>query len=61
MSDRMKHVELNYMFVKTLVSERNVNIEYLRTKDMLADIFTKIMPVENFEYLRDLILGIAKV
>ena len=61
MSDRMKHVELNYMFVKTLVSERNVNIEYLRTKDMLADIFTKIMPAENFEYLRDLILGIAKV
>jgi hypothetical protein len=60
MSDRMKHVELNYLFVKTLVHERNVNIEYLKTKEMLADIFTKVMPAESFEYLRDLILGIPK-
>jgi hypothetical protein len=60
MSDRMKHVELNYLFVKTLVHERNVNIEYLKTKDMLADIFTKVMPADSFEYLRDLILGIPK-
>lgn len=60
-SDRMKHVDLEYTFVKTLVHEGRVKIEYLCTKDMLADIFTKNLPVDSFEYLRDRILGITEL
>ena len=56
-SDRMKHVDLEYTFVKNLTHEGRVVLLYEKTKSMLADIFTKALPVSQFEYLRDRILG----
>jgi hypothetical protein len=58
LSDRMKHIDLKYTFVKELVHEGRVKLVYVKTSEMLADIFTKVLQIPQFEYLRDRILGI---
>jgi hypothetical protein len=34
------------------VAEKNIRVEYVGTKEQVADIFTKPLPQEAFEYLR---------
>jgi hypothetical protein len=33
-------------------TEKNIKLEYIGTKEKIADIFTKPLSRENFEYLR---------
>jgi hypothetical protein len=39
------------------VAEKNIGVEYVGTKEQVANIFTKPLPREAFEYLRQ-ILGV---
>jgi len=55
----MKHIDLDYTFVKELVHEGRIKLVYIKTREMLADIFTKVLQIPQFEYLRDLVLGIS--
>jgi hypothetical protein len=59
LSDRMKHIDLDYTFVKELVHEGRIKLVYIKTREMLADIFTKVLQIPQFEYLRDHVLGIS--
>ena len=38
---RMKHIDVKYHFVKKLIEERTIRLEYRRTTEMIVDIFTK--------------------
>lgn len=38
---RCKHVDIKYHFVRTVLSDNMITIEYCPTADMVADIFTK--------------------
>lgn len=38
---RTKHIDLRYHFVKDLVQEKQINIKYLPTDQMIADVLTK--------------------
>ena len=38
---RAKHIDINYHFLRDLVSDGTVNTVYINTKDNLADLFTK--------------------
>jgi hypothetical protein len=47
----MKHIPLKYHFLWEQVAEKNIQVEYVGTKEEVEDIFTKPLPRESFEYL----------
>jgi hypothetical protein len=52
MHSMMKHIPIKYHFLREQVSEKNITVEYLGTKEQVENIFTKPLPRESFEYLR---------
>jgi hypothetical protein len=52
MHSKMKHIPIKYHFLWEQVAEKNIRVEYVGTKEKVADIFTKQLPQESFEYLR---------
>jgi hypothetical protein len=51
MHSKMKHIPIKYHFIQEQVAEKNIRIEYVGTKEQVADIFRKLLPWEAFEYL----------
>ena len=45
---KMKHKALRYHFIKDHVADGNVEIQFVRSADQLADIFTKALPETSF-------------
>jgi hypothetical protein len=45
---KMKHVELHAHYLRKLVHEDVVSLEYCRTKDQVVDIFTKLLVEARF-------------
>ena len=52
MHSRTKHIAIKYHFVKELVQDKEFRLEYVHTKEQIADIFTKPLPKDAFLYLR---------
>ena len=52
MHSKTKHIPIKYHFIIEHVLEKTVKLEHIGTKDQVADIFTKPLPRETFEYLR---------
>jgi hypothetical protein len=52
MHSNMKHIPIKYHFLREQVVENNTRVEYVGIKEQVADIFTKPLPREAFEYLR---------
>jgi transposase InsO family protein len=50
---RAKHIDIRYHFVRERVEHNEINLQFVSTKDMLADIFTKALPREAFVKFRD--------
>ena len=48
-----KHMEVRLRFLQEQVQAGIVRFAYVRTKEQLADLFTKALPAELFVYLRD--------
>ena len=53
---RMKHIEVNYHFVREKVVCRDVVDKFVFTSDQLADILTKYLPPPRLTRLRDNLL-----
>jgi len=53
MHSRTKHVSIRYHFLREKVAENELKLEYVPTKDQVADIFTKALPKDTFEYLQE--------
>ena len=51
MHSKIKHIPIKYHFVREQVTENNIKLEYVCTKEQIVDIFTKPLPREAFEYL----------
>ena len=51
MHSKTKHFPIKYHFVREQVTEKNITLEYVGTKEKIVDIFTKTLPHEAFEYL----------
>jgi hypothetical protein len=51
MHSKTKHIPIKYHFLREQVAEKNMRVEYVGTKEQVADIFTKPLPRESFEYL----------
>jgi hypothetical protein len=52
MHSKTKHIPIKYHFLWEQVAEKNIRVEYVGTKEQLKDIFTKPLPQEAFEYIR---------
>nr|GFB27304.1 retrotransposon protein, putative, unclassified [Tanacetum cinerariifolium] len=48
---RAKHVDVCYHFIKVQVENGIVELYFVRTEYQLADIFTKLLPRERFNFL----------
>ncbi|GJV28125.1 retrovirus-related pol polyprotein from transposon TNT 1-94 [Tanacetum coccineum] len=48
---RTKHIDIRYYFIKGHVEKGTVKLYFVRTEYQLADLFTKTLPKERFEYL----------
>ena len=48
LSERSKHIDVKFNFVKRLVRDKLVVCPHIATKQMVADIFTKDLPDEDF-------------
>ncbi|GKF10332.1 hypothetical protein Tco_0048258 [Tanacetum coccineum] len=48
---RTKHISIRYHFIKEHVEKGTVELYFVGTEYQLADLFTKALPKERFEYL----------
>jgi len=51
MLSKTKHILIKYHLVREQVIERNIKLEYVGTKEKIAEIFIEPLPREAFEYL----------
>eukprot|EP00253_Pinus_taeda_P017810 PITA_17810 len=52
MHSKTKHIPIKYHFLREQALEQKVKLEYVPSKEQVADILTKPLPRETFEYLR---------
>jgi histone deacetylase 1/2 len=50
---RTKHIEVDYHFVRERVARRLLDIEFISTRDQVADGFTKPLPVRQLEMFKN--------
>lgn len=50
---RTKHIDVRYHFVREHVRVLDLALQYVESKENAADIFTKALARDQFEYLRD--------
>ncbi|GKF44050.1 hypothetical protein Tco_0130602 [Tanacetum coccineum] len=48
---RSKHIDIRHHFIREQVENRVVELYFVRTEYQLADIFTKALPRERFEFI----------
>ena len=52
---KTKHISIKYHVLREKVAKKEIRLEYVNTKDQIADIFTKPFPKDTFEYLRGML------
>ena len=57
--DRSKHIDIRYHYIRECITRKDVQVEYVKSQDQIADIFTKPLKFEDFARLRNL-LGLIK-
>jgi histone deacetylase 1/2 len=59
---RTKHIEVDFHFVRERVSRKQLQIRFISSKDQVADIFTKPLPLPLFEHCkRNLNLSLVEI
>ncbi|KAI5317697.1 hypothetical protein L3X38_037404 [Prunus dulcis] len=57
---RTRHINRRYHFIREALQERVINMQFCRSEEQLADIFTKALPKDRFKHLR-LKLGVKPI
>ena len=57
---KTRHINRRYHFIRDAIQDGTIELNYCRTEEQLADIFTKALPKDRFEYLRPA-LGVKSV
>ena len=52
MHAKTKHIAIKYHYVRELVEDKQVKMEYVNSKEKISNIFTKPLPKDAFQYLR---------
>ena len=59
MHSKTKHIPIKYHFLSEQVLKQKVKLEYVPSKEQVADIFTEPLPREAFEYLKQKLGGVS--
>ena len=59
-SEKSRHIAIRYFWVADRIESGEVLLEYLRTEDMIADIFTKPLQGALFRKMRSLLLNMEQ-
>ncbi|KAM2778784.1 hypothetical protein COP1_014123 [Malus domestica] len=51
--DRSKHIDTRYHYIRECIARKDVQVEYVKSQDQIADIFTKPLKQEDFIRLRN--------
>ena len=51
MHTKTKYIAIKYHYLRELVQDKEVKMEYVNTKEQIVDIFTKALPKDAHEYL----------
>lgn len=49
---RTKHIDVRYHYIREKFEEQLFQVEFVSTVDQSADIFTKALPKERFQFIR---------
>ena len=52
MHEKINHIAIKYHYVRKFIEDKQVKMEYIHTKEKIADIFTKPLFKDAYEYLR---------
>lgn len=52
MHSKIKYIPTKYHFLSEQVLEQKVKLEYVSLKEQVADLFTKPLPCDSFEYIK---------
>ena len=47
-----KYIAIKYHYLREVVHDKELKMEYVNTKDKIVDIFTKAIPQDTHEYQR---------
>ena len=53
--NRSKHIDTRYHYIRECIARKEVQVEYVKSQDQIADIFTKPLKHEDFTKLRSLL------
>ena len=53
--ERSKHIDVRFHFIRDQAKEKNVQLEYIKSEDQVADIFTKPINSELFNKMKTLL------
>jgi hypothetical protein len=57
---KTKHIDTRYHFIRELVNDKEINLEFCRSKEQVADIFTKALARDAFQHLHSS-LGVCTI
>jgi len=57
--DRNKHIDIRFHYLRDCITNKKVEVKYMKTQDQVANIFTKPLKYDVFIKMRD-ILGVMK-
>ena len=60
MHGRSKHIDVRFHFLRDLVKDGVIELEFCGTKEQIADVMNKPLKLEQFQKLRQM-LGICEV
>lgn len=52
----MKHINNKFHFIRNLVQDGIMKLEYVSTDEQVVNILTKALPNKKFEYIRNLLI-----
>ena len=50
---RTKHIDIRFHFIRDMLESGDIILNYIESRENVADTFTKPLPRNMFEYLRD--------
>lgn len=50
---RTKHIAIRHHFIREAIEDEEVQLSFCKTNDQVADIFTKALPREKIQKLRE--------
>lgn len=56
-SKRSKHIDIRYHFIKDICASKEITVNYIRTDENVADIFTKPLGKQKFNKFKDVLIG----